>query len=70
MAKHPEVSLTRGSKINMRWISTLLGATLLIALVAPPAAGGMRRNPTMHKSVKVDGLDIFYREAEDERRTR
>ncbi|MFB3061012.1 MAG: alpha/beta fold hydrolase [Candidatus Binatia bacterium] len=23
----------------------------------------MRRNPTVHKSVKVDGLDIFYREA-------
>ena len=47
----------------MRWIVTLLGATLMVALMAPPAAGGMRRNPTMHKSVKVDGLDIFYREA-------
>ncbi len=47
----------------MRWTKTLLGAALVISLVAPPAAGGMRRNPTMHKSVKVDGLDIFYREA-------
>lgn len=47
----------------MRWIVTLLGATLMVALMAPPAAGRMRRNPTMHKSVKVDGLDIFYREA-------
>ncbi len=47
----------------MRWIVTLLGATLMVALMAPPAAGRMRRNPTMHKSVKVDGLYIFYREA-------
>ena len=47
----------------MRWIVTLLGATLMVALMALPAAGRMRRNPTMHKSVKVDGLDIFYREA-------
>ncbi len=47
----------------MRWIVTLLGATLMVALMAPPAAGRMRRNPTMHKLVKVDGLDIFYREA-------
>jgi pimeloyl-ACP methyl ester carboxylesterase len=35
----------------------------MVALMALPAAGRMRRNPTMHKSVKVDGLDIFYREA-------
>ncbi len=47
----------------MRWIVTLLGATLMVALMALPVAGRMRRNPTMHKSVKVDGLDIFYREA-------
>ena len=28
-----------------------------------PGSSASRRHPTLHKSVKVDGLDIFYREA-------